>query len=257
MKIKKLPKTIINFIDTKPTATLVIAVLLIASSVLIVKAALTISASSVTSDGSLSLTAGGTNQNVTITPSGSGYTVLNGNVGIGTAAPNAALDVNGYALFSESFGSLAEDTLGLTTGSVITATLAGTFYGWKGATSTISTQTGVGYVTYSIGSGATSTLTIGANGGGTYFIAFNANVKVNTTSEVIHCVAFKNGVMLNNVSGETNLTNAADNAEIFGGPAYIALVAGDVLDLRCADESSAGRTITFQHVGFGIHRVGR
>jgi hypothetical protein len=37
--------------------------------------------------GALILAAGGSNQNVTLTPSGSGYTILNGNVGIGTTAP--------------------------------------------------------------------------------------------------------------------------------------------------------------------------
>ena len=47
----------------------------------------------------LTLAAGGTNQNVTITPSGSGYTLLNGNVGIGTVSPSQPLNVVGNALF--------------------------------------------------------------------------------------------------------------------------------------------------------------
>ena len=46
-----------------------------------------------TGTGALTFAAGGTNQNVTLTPSGTGNTVLNGNVGIGTASPNAKLDI--------------------------------------------------------------------------------------------------------------------------------------------------------------------
>jgi hypothetical protein len=50
---------------------------------------------SITGTGALTFTAGGTNQNVTLTPSGTGYTLLNGNVGIGTTAPTSLLDVSG------------------------------------------------------------------------------------------------------------------------------------------------------------------
>jgi Repeat of unknown function (DUF5907) len=51
---------------------------------------------SITGSSALSFTAGGTNQNVSLSPSGTGKIVLNGNVGIGTASPNssAALDVS-------------------------------------------------------------------------------------------------------------------------------------------------------------------
>lgn len=50
---------------------------------------------SITGTGALTFTAGGTNQNVTLTPSGTGGTILNGNVGIGTASPSSKLDVIG------------------------------------------------------------------------------------------------------------------------------------------------------------------
>src|SRR5438105_12344999 len=39
------------------------------------------------STGSLTLAATGTNPNITLTPGGTGYTILNGNVGIGTTGP--------------------------------------------------------------------------------------------------------------------------------------------------------------------------
>ena len=42
---------------------------------------------SISGTSALTFAAGGSNQNVTLTPSGSGYTLLNGNVGIGTTSP--------------------------------------------------------------------------------------------------------------------------------------------------------------------------
>lgn len=50
---------------------------------------------SITGTSELDFTAGGTNQNVVLTPSGTGYTILNGNVGIGTTTPADLLDVSG------------------------------------------------------------------------------------------------------------------------------------------------------------------
>ena len=50
---------------------------------------------SITGTGALTFAAGGSNQNVTLTPSGTGYTVLNGNVGVGTAVPGEKLEING------------------------------------------------------------------------------------------------------------------------------------------------------------------
>ena len=48
---------------------------------------------SITGTSALTFAAGGTNENVTITPKGTGNTVLNGNVGVGTSSPNAKLDI--------------------------------------------------------------------------------------------------------------------------------------------------------------------
>ena len=45
---------------------------------------------SITGTSALTFAAGGTNQNVTFTPSGTGNTLLNGNVGIGTTTPDAS-----------------------------------------------------------------------------------------------------------------------------------------------------------------------
>jgi len=52
---------------------------------------------SITGSGALTFAAGGSNQNVTLTPSGSGYTILNGKVGIGTSSPGNPLDISSAA----------------------------------------------------------------------------------------------------------------------------------------------------------------
>ena len=52
------------------------------------------STGSITGSGALTFAAGPGNQNVTLTPSGTGYTLLGGKVGIGTATPTAKLDVS-------------------------------------------------------------------------------------------------------------------------------------------------------------------
>ncbi|GIL17505.1 MAG: hypothetical protein BroJett040_12560 [Oligoflexia bacterium] len=48
---------------------------------------------SITGTGALTFAAGGTNQNVTLTPSGAGHTILNGKVGVGTSSPGATFHV--------------------------------------------------------------------------------------------------------------------------------------------------------------------
>jgi len=48
---------------------------------------------SITGTGALTFTAGGSNQNITLTPSGSGNVVTNSKVGIGTNSPGATLEI--------------------------------------------------------------------------------------------------------------------------------------------------------------------
>lgn len=48
---------------------------------------------SISGTGALTFAAGGSNQNVTLTPSGSGYTLLNGKVGMGTSTPTTSLQI--------------------------------------------------------------------------------------------------------------------------------------------------------------------
>ncbi len=62
---------------------------------------------SITGTSALTFAAGGTNQNVTLTPTGSGYTLLGGNVGIGTTTPNNKLQIGSttYSVNSLAMGN--------------------------------------------------------------------------------------------------------------------------------------------------------
>ena len=65
----------------------------------------------------LSLNAGGTNQNVTITPSGSGNTLLLGNVGIGTSNPTALLSIGQLGSADGGQARFNQQPLGYASGS--------------------------------------------------------------------------------------------------------------------------------------------
>ncbi len=80
---------------------------------------------SITSNTSLALNAGGSNQNITLTPSGTGYTILNGKVGIGIAIPLSTLHVRSSG---NAFERLDADTGGyaglqFNTGSTVNWTI--------------------------------------------------------------------------------------------------------------------------------------
>jgi len=73
------------------------------------------STGSITGTGALTFAAGGSNQSVTLTPSGSGFTLLKGNVGVGTSSPSALLHLKGSgglanALQIDPYGTAAEST---------------------------------------------------------------------------------------------------------------------------------------------------
>jgi hypothetical protein len=51
------------------------------------------SVGNITGSSGITITAGGSNQNITLTPSGTGYTLLNGSVGIGNSTPNNKLTI--------------------------------------------------------------------------------------------------------------------------------------------------------------------
>ena len=72
---------------------------------------------SITGTGALTFTAGGTNTNVTLTPNGTGYTVLNGSVGVGTTSPRSTLEVLG-TIISKAAVSNATSTVDFSGGNL-------------------------------------------------------------------------------------------------------------------------------------------
>ncbi|MDD5251429.1 MAG: hypothetical protein PHT12_02225 [Patescibacteria group bacterium] len=121
------------------------------------------STGSITGTGALTFTAGGTNQNVTLTPSGIGYTVLNGNVGIGDTTPASLFTVGSGDLFQvDSSGNLIK--------------LNNITYSWpatQGAASTVLTNNGSGTLTWAAGGSGTVTGS-GATGGVTFWTSSSA-----------------------------------------------------------------------------------
>ena len=57
----------------------------------------------ITGTSAITITAGGSNQNITLTPTGTGYTLLNGNVGINVATPLEKLHVDGAVRIDSTY----------------------------------------------------------------------------------------------------------------------------------------------------------
>lgn len=111
---------------------------------------------SITGTGALTFAAGGTNQNVTLTPSGTGYTLLNGNVGIRTTAPGAALDVKGAIRLSGSTSGYSGFQPAAAAGSTVW-TLPAT----DGGANQVLTTNGAGVLTWSTPAGTGVTTVTG------------------------------------------------------------------------------------------------
>jgi len=156
----------------------------------------------------------------------------------------------------EAYGSLAEDTIGTGTGSTINATTVGAFYAWTGASSTISVVSGGDYMASSTTYGSTSTLTIGSKGAGVYLISMSVSFSNNTANQVTHCAVFKNNVKFGRVSAETKLTTAND-VKSLASSGIAPLIAGDVLDLRCANETSNTTVFTVNHASLVGLRIAK
>ncbi|MBX3034753.1 MAG: DUF1566 domain-containing protein [Bdellovibrionaceae bacterium] len=84
---------------------------------------------SITGTGALTFAAGGTNQNITLTPSGTGNTILNGNVGVGAPTPSFALSVGDGVVKDGSILAVGYGTAGVD-GQTLTAAGAGTRLIW-------------------------------------------------------------------------------------------------------------------------------
>ena len=145
-------------------------------------ASLTFSGNAVSGDGAVSITAGGSDQNVSITPSGSGFTLLSGNTGIGTSTPGYLLSV---ATTSNIFNVSSSGAVGFRNVFYLFPTS-------QGSTSTVLTNDGSGGLSWGSASGgwtrtgttlfpATSTdsVAIGTSTAATLF-------SIATTSPIFH-----------------------------------------------------------------------
>ncbi len=157
------------------------------------------------STGSLTVAAVGTNPNITLTPGGTGYTILNGNVGIGTTAPGQKLDVAGNINVSTNSAYMYN---GL---NVITAstTLSNYFFGGSGnLTMTGNANTASGYqALYSNTTGTTNTASgfraLYSNTTGTYNTASGINALYSNTTGTRN-TANGLGALYSNTTGGNN-----------------------------------------------------
>jgi hypothetical protein len=102
----------------------------------------------ITGSNSITVTAGGSNQNITLTPSGTGYTLLNGNVGINTSTPAEKLHVDGAIRIDSTYNlDSATATLASVTQTAIASFSATTFGGGKVVIQSRDTVTGARSIT--------------------------------------------------------------------------------------------------------------
>jgi hypothetical protein len=156
------------------------------------------------SSGSLTVAATGTNPNITLTPGGTGYTLLNGNVGLGTAVPQALLAVGASGQFqASSTGAVTAATVNKVT---ITAPAAGS------TLTIVDGKTLTANNTIALSAGADSkTLNIGSNNL-TFTTTADTNVTLPTTGTLVNSAVTTLSSLTNIGSGLTGVLKAAAGA---------------------------------------------
>jgi len=163
------------------------------------------------------------------------------------AAEVASIDSNGVLRAFNSYGEMYFHNTD--TPSVITATDAGTFYGFVDAVT--GEVAGTGLVTFD-GNGTADRLTIGAGGAGIYRI----NIVISysgSNSQAVEGALFHNDAEIDKVSFERGLGTSppVGSASCCG---IVSLSASDYIDFRMKS-NDAGGTISISHYNFSMTRI--
>ena len=167
---------------------------------------------------------------------------------IGDIVNNEYLQVNndGVATFRQSYGEMYENNA---SGTSITLTTSGTYYGWVSATS--GELKGTNYVTFSDNATA-DRLVIGTNGAGIYDIDVTFSF-TGSNSQTITGSIFKNDSEITKLSARRGLGTSPPigNANISG---KLSLAANDYIDLRFSSSESSA-SITIYNINVSLTRI--
>lgn len=149
-------------------------------------------------------------------------------------------------LSSASYGYLYEDN---DSGSVITCTYAGVYYGW--VTATEGFVAGAGLVTSDVADGTADHLTIGASGGGKYIVSLNVAFSGANDAEV------EGALFVDGVETEIEFQRVLSSTGDIGSASC-----SGILDLSNTEELSFrltsdgnGDTVTIYRCQLVIHRI--
>lgn len=143
------------------------------------------------------------------------------------------------------YGSLYEDN---ETGSAVTVTTAGTYYGWVTATAD-----GFNMMTLDVGSATADKMTVDAGGNGVFLVQFSISFYNTNNNVLTHFAVFKNGTRTANIIAEAEPTNANAEQNI-SASGIISLAVGDYIDLRVTADNN-GEVITIKHCSLTATRI--
>jgi hypothetical protein len=148
-------------------------------------------------------------------------------------------------LVQGAHGQLYEDN---ETGSTITTTTAGTFYGWTTATST-----GLKLMTADTSNATADRLTVSQGGDGNYMVSFSVSYSTTNNNISSHWQVFKNGTAVANINTERKFINGS-YVSVVSSNGIISLVSNDYIDLRCTTDNN-GEVITIKHCSLNAVRI--
>ena len=131
--------------------------------------------------------------------------------------------------------------------SVITVTVAGTYYGWITGAECCSN-----ILVTDIASPTGDRIIVPERGVGMFRAGFNISYRA-SANDSVHWHIFKNGIIVPNIGTETKVLGVASTVEN-SCSGLIELVKNDYIDLRVTS-STNGTTITIDHCNFFTHRL--